>query len=186
MMKAFNKFLDNEFSLEEFEKWIYNTPKIEQIIGEENYQFLIAFNYDKKNAELEIQNFILSNLVSEEDFSNWKVNKILEESKIKIPTENLYSYAKHNPNFLAYRTLKFQQFWTKKKIEINWTNKVSKFKRGNEIFLNLGTFADSYIYILVNNKNEIWFENDIGGKQYFGGKSIKDALTKLLIRMYHE
>lgn len=186
MFQEFYKFLDNEISLKHLEEWIYANPQLESLIGEDNYQFLIEFNYNRKASILEIQDFILKKLTNENEFANWKVNKLLKGINGDLPTENLFARIKANPSFYLGRDLKFNQYWNKQKVEILWANPILEHRKGGEVFLYLGTFENSYVHILVNEENEIWFENDIGGIQYFGGKDISEALTKLIIKEYHE
>jgi len=62
MKDIFNKFLDNEINLSELEEIIYKNTLLINDIGEDNYQYFLEFNYKKKYAEIEIQNFILRNM----------------------------------------------------------------------------------------------------------------------------
>ncbi len=187
--QKFHKFLDNEINISQFEEWIYKNVDLENIIGEDNYQMILEFNYKKKSAEIEIKNYILNNLTSERKFADWKVNKLLELNKIEFPNENLFSYAKQNPNFLKDKELRFNQYWTKKKIEIFWTDNISQFVRhtseidkDNEKYLYLGTYEDSYIHLVVNRKNEIWVSYDIIDKEDFLASNMKEAIGKLFIQ----
>lgn len=189
VVQKFHKFLNNEINLSQLEEWIYKTAELEKIIGEDKYQSLLEFNYNKKSAKIEIQNFIFSNLISEKEFSDWKVNELLESNKIEFPNESLFSYAKQNPEFLKGKELRFKQYWTKKEIEILWTDKVSQFVRhtseidkDEEKYLYLGTYENSYIHLVVNRKNEIWIAYDVIDKEDFLANNIKDAIGKLFIQ----
>ena len=73
MIDQFFKYLDNEISLNQFEEWIYNNPKIENIIGENNYNDLININFNSKNSDIDIQNFILSHIANEHFFCKLEI-----------------------------------------------------------------------------------------------------------------
>jgi len=183
--QLFYKFLDNEINLKELEEWIYENPDLESLIEEDYYQFLIEFNYNKKSSKVEIQDFILNHLMSEKEFADWKVNKLLIEMEGDLLVDNLFDWIKRNPSFYLGKDLRFNQYWTKKKVEIFWSNPISEYIKDGVLFLHLGTFENSYVHFLVNEENEIWFENDIGGLQYFGGKNINEALKKLFVKDYY-
>jgi len=191
VVKEFHKFLNNDINISQFEEWVYKKSELENIVGEDKYQMLIEFNYNKKSAEIDIQNFIFKNILTKEEFAEWKINKLLKSIKIEIPNENLYFYAKQNPYFLGGKELRFNNFWNKDEVEIFWTNKVSQFvrhtsekRRDNEKYLYLGTYEKSYIHLVVNQEGEIWLAYDVVNKEDFWAKNLKEALTKLFIREY--
>ena len=186
MKQEFYKFLDNEINLSELEEMIYIDTMLENDIGLDNYQYLLEFNYKKKHADIEIQEFILRNIINMTGFGLWKANKIIELDKLNFPTENLFAYAKQNPNFLKGKKTKFKQFRTEKKIEIFWTDKIYQFVRhvwemskDKENYLYLGTYEDSYIHLVVNKENEIWLAYDIINKEEYWAKNIEEAIMKL-------
>ncbi len=181
IVQEFHKFLDNEINLSQFEEWIYKNTELENIISKDDYQFFLEFNYNKKSAEVDIQNFIFKNLLSEKEFSHWKVNKLLESIKVEFPTNNLFSYAKQNPHFLGGKELRFKNYWNKRKVEIFWASKISTF---NEKSLYLGTYENSYVHLIVNRNDEIWLAYDIVNKQDFWAENLKEAIAKLFIRKY--
>jgi hypothetical protein len=44
------KVLNDEVNIKDFEKWVYETKELEQILSEENYCELISFNYNQYSA----------------------------------------------------------------------------------------------------------------------------------------
>lgn len=192
MIDIFHKLIDNEISLSEFEEMIYKNSQLENEIGEDNYLFFLQFNYKKENAEIEIREFIVKHIVKENDFGNWKFNRLLELDGIYFPNENLFGYAKQNPDFLNGKKTEFRQFWDDKKIEIFWTNRVSQFVRhiseiakNNEKYLYLGTYENSYIHLVVNQNDEIYLAYDVINEEVFFAKNIKEAIIKLILDKEH-
>ncbi len=188
MIDIFNKFLDNEINLSELEEMVYKNTPLENKIGESNYQYFLEFNYSRKYAEIEIKDFILKHITTKNDFGVWKLNRILESNGIYFPAENLFEYAKQNPEFLNGKKTEFKQLRTDKKIEILWTNKVSQFVRhvseitkDNEKYLYLGTYEDGYVHLVVNRKSEIYLAYDVINKEEFWAKNIEDAIVKLIL-----
>ena len=188
MIDIFHKFIDNEINLSEFEEMIYQNSLLENEIGEDNYLYFLEFNYKKKHAEIEIQDFILKHISTKNDFGNWKLNRILESNDIYFPAENLFEYAKQNPEFLKGKKTEFKQLSADKKIQILWTDKVSQFVRHaseitkeNEKYLYLGTYEDSYIHLVVNKKDEIYVAYDVINKEDFWAKNIEEAIIKLIL-----
>ena len=100
---------------------------MEKKIGEDNYQFLLEFNYKANHADIEIENFILQNIISQKEFVNWKIEKVLNSAGIKFPEDELFIYAKHNPAFLKGKVSKFREFKRDNEIEIVWTARSSKY-----------------------------------------------------------
>lgn len=191
VVQEFHKFLNNEINLSQFEKWIYKESELENIVGEDNYQILLEFNYNKKSAEVDVQNFIFKNLITENEFSLWKTDKLLESIKVDIPNTNIFQYAKQNPYFLGGKELRFNNYWNKAEVEIFWTDKVSQFvrlisgrRKDNEKYLYLGTYEKSYIHLVANQEGEIWLAYDIVDEEDFWAKNLKDAIAKLFIRKY--
>ncbi len=54
MNPVFLKYLGNELNLNKLEEIVYQNPELEHQVGDENYQYLIAFNYEKEKASLEM------------------------------------------------------------------------------------------------------------------------------------
>jgi len=188
MIEIFNKFLDNGINLSELEEMIYKNTQLENVIGKDNYQYFLEFNYNKMYAEIEIQDFIIKHISTGNDFGRWKLNRILESNDIYFPVENLFEYAKQNPEFLNGKKTEFKQLRADKKIEIFWTDKVSQFVRHaseitkeNEKYLYLGTYEDSYIHLVVNKNDEIYLAYDVINKEDFWAKNIEEALIKLIL-----
>lgn len=192
-LEGFHRFLDNTINLSEFEEWIYNNAELEHLIGEENYQLFLEFNYHKKLAEADIQNLIFRNILTEKEFSTWKVNALLESIDVEFPADNLFSYAKQNRGFLGGKVLGFKHYWDKEEIEIFWASKVSwylghypKKNQDNKEFLYLGTYDRSYQHLLLNKESEIWLANDIVPGEDFFANSLREAIAKLFILRYGE
>ncbi len=133
-----------------------------------------------------MQNFLFNYVINYEEFANWYISKLINQSQINFPSENLFLYAKEHPKFLSKKTLQCKHYWTKKDFEIMWFDKITEIKKGNEIFLCLGSFENDYIGITVNKKNEIWFTTFIDEKFYFGGINMNKAIAKLLFKKYYE
>ncbi len=191
VVQEFLKFLNNEISLSQLEEWIYKQVELENITGEDYYQSLLEFNYNKKYAEVEIQNFIFNNLITEKEFSLWKANKLFESIEVDFPDTNIYLHAKQNPRFLKGKELRFKNYWYKTEVEIFWTDKISQFvrhvserRKDNEKYLYLGTYEKSYIHLVVNQKGEIWLAYDITDEEDFWAKDLKEAVAKLFIRKH--
>lgn len=188
MIQEFFKYLDKETNVHELEQWIYKQTELEKKIGKENYQFLLEFNYKKKYAQIEIQDFILKNIISEKEYAKWKMEKLLSSANIEFPKDNLYSYVKQNPNLLEGKTLTFAQFRSEKEMEIKFAEEISQFVRhvselqkGNEKYLYLGTYENSYIHLVVNKKNEIWLAYDVINKEDYFAPNIHEAILKLIL-----
>ena len=191
VVQEFHKFLNNELNLSQFEEWIYKKAELENIVGEDNYQSLLEFNYNKKSAVVDIQNFIFNNLITEKEFSLWKANKLFESIKVDFPNANIYQYAKQNPYFLKGKELKFNNYWNKDEVEIFWAGKVSQFvrhsserRKDHEKYLYLGTYEKSYIHLVANQGGEIWLAYDIVDNKDFWAKDLKEAVAELFIRKY--
>lgn len=188
MKETFFKYLDGQFKINEFEKWVYHESGLETSIGKENYLQLIEFNFKQKDSQLELQRFILANIINKNEFFNWKVEYILKSADISFPKDNLYLYAKSNSNFLKNKTLSFNQFKTNKLVELVFTKEITQFinhtdrlNNTHEEFLYLGSYQDSYIHLIVNQKNEIWIVYDITDKKEYFALNIFEAIKKLML-----
>tara|TARA_B100000795_G_C22548003_1_gene341388 strand:- start:54 stop:623 length:570 start_codon:yes stop_codon:yes gene_type:complete len=187
MTQELYKYLDKKISLTQLEEFIYKSPKIESEIGENNYQTLLEFNFNKKNADLEIQNFLLREVVQENEFSNWKVNLLLQSLELEN-NPNIFNLITKQPNLLRNKKLLFNQFGTNIKVEIIWKNEISQYHRHiselkNEVkFLHLGTYDNSYIHLLINKDNEIWVGYDIINKEEYYAENLFEAIKKLLLQ----
>ena len=187
MTQELYKFLDKQISLSGLESFVYKSPALETHIGEDNYQALLEFNYNKKNADLELQNLLIREIIQENEFANWKVNLLLNSLELGI-NSNLFSAATNNSNILKDNNLSFYQFTQNNKIEIEWLSNIHQFHRHNsklknEVkFLHLGTYDNSYIHLLVNKDNEIWIGYDIINKEEFFAKNLFEALKRLLVK----
>lgn len=189
-MQELFQFLDDEIKLSELEGLIYNKPELEKVIGEENYLYLLGVNYKSKYARIEIQDYILKNIITEKEYAEWKINDLLESNKINFPTGNLFEYAKQNPTFLGGKTFEFKQLGTQKKIRIDWNERISQFVRhvselstGNEKYLFLGTYEDSYIHMVVNRDGMIYMAYDVINQEDFLANNFQEAIMKLILNL---
>ena len=188
MIQEFFKYLNNEIEITELEQWIYKETELGEKIGEGDYQFLLEFDYKKKYAQIELQTFLFENVLSEKEFARWKIGNVLDSVSIEFPKDDLYLYAKQNPRFLEGKVSRFMQLRTKKEVEITWAQDISQFVRhfsdlqkGNEKYLYLGTYEDSYINLVVNKANEIWLVYDVIDKEDYFAPNINEALMKLIL-----
>ena len=187
MTQELYKFLDKQISLSDLESFVYKSTALETHIGEDNYQALLDVNYNKKNADLELQNLLIREIIQENEFANWKVNLLLNSLELGI-NSNLFSAATNNSNILKDNNLSFYQFTQNNKIEIECLSNIHQFHRHNsklknEVkFLHLGTYDNSYIHLLVNKDNEIWIGYDIINKEEFFAKNLFEALKRLLVK----
>ena len=184
----FFKFIENEIGILELEQWVYQCSELEKKIGEDNYQFLLEYNYKANYADIEIKNFILQNIISQKEFVSWKVEKVLNSTGIKFPEDELFIYAKHNPEFLKGKVSKFREFKRDKEIEIIWAQEIKRFlfhtselKKRYQEFLHIGTYEDSYINLIVNEKDEIWLAYDVVDKKEYFASNIIEAIEKLIM-----
>ncbi|PXY03145.1 hypothetical protein DF185_03405 [Marinifilum breve] len=187
ILEEVNNFLDDKLELLQFEEWIYKTIELEKVIGQENYYFLLSFDYSPNDAHYKLKSYLLTDVTNEIEFAHWKVSRLLAEIDLNTSIKDLFSYCLENPNFLKGRKMKFKQLWSEKEIVINWTNEIKRFSWHNlennvEVeFLDLGEYEDRYIYLVLNKKNEIWKAFDIVDKQEYFAKSLKEAFVKLIL-----
>jgi hypothetical protein len=186
-LEEVNKFLDGKLNLLKFEDWVYKTSELENLIGQEGYDFLIGFNYTQEDAHYELKKYLLSNVTNEIEFADWKVSELLTEIDVNKSNEDLFSYFLENPTILEGKKTEFTQLWTSNEISINWTNEVKQFVRHTSEYkkepdyLDLGEFNNGYIYLILNRKNEVWVAYDIIDKQEYFAKSLAKAITRLIL-----
>jgi len=188
MEEVLFKYLDNQIETKELEKWVYEESSLEAKVGEENYLNLISFDYNQDDSQHELQKLILENIINENEFVRWKIDYILASAEISLPKNSLFLHAKSQPKFLKGKTLAFRQFKTNKTIEFVFAEEVSQFVRHiseldpvNEEFLYLGTYNNSYIHLIVNQKDEVWIAYDVIDKQEYFALNISEAIGKLVI-----
>ncbi|WP_405604160.1 barstar family protein [Polaribacter sp. Asnod1-A03] len=70
----FYQFLNNDISLELFESWVYENKELENVISEENYIDLLAFNFKSR----EIKNFIKSIIKKHFDWKEFEKYRTIE------------------------------------------------------------------------------------------------------------
>ncbi len=179
-MEDFFKYLDNEIALKALETYVYQSPDLENNLTEEQYQYLIAFDYNQRNAAVDIQNYLFDQIVPIDDLKKWKVDKLLQLNDIEFPEQNLFTYAQIRPNFLLGKSIKANHYWTKEPIEIYWLDTFIESKKDNKAYLYLGSFKGDYVDIKVNEANEIWLYTNIDGQYYFSSNSIKTTIAQIL------
>ncbi|MGY5353619.1 barstar family protein [Wenyingzhuangia sp. IMCC45467] len=70
----FYQFLNNDISLELFESWVYENKELENVISEENYIDLLAFNFKSR----EIKSFIKSIIQKHFDWKEFEKYRTIE------------------------------------------------------------------------------------------------------------
>ena len=187
MTQVLFKYLDKQIPISELEEFIYKTPEIENEIGEDNYQYLLEFNFNKKNADLEIHNLILREVVSKTDYINWKVNQLTNSLGLGNNV-NIFDLVTENPTLLSGKKLSFNQFESNVIVQIIWTSEISQFIRHTSdfkkepTFLHIGSYDNSYIHLLVNKDNEIWIGYDIINKEEYFAPNLSEAIKKLFLQ----
>lgn len=186
LLEDFFTFLDRRINLSTFEDWIYKSVNLEEVIGEDYYQFLLEFNYRKRGAEIEVKEFVINNITGRDEFINWKIDALMKENDIQLPEKDLFLYAKQNPTFLKGKQFTFQSYRPGFSAEIFWIDKVYRMRNARSIFgkykenyLHLGSFDDYYIHLEVNPKNEIWISYDVITHREYFAIGIKEAIKKI-------
>ena len=70
------QFINSEIPLEEFEAWVYQTSKLEEILGPDTYLDLIDFNFRSKDALYQVKQKLLAK-IGVEQFEIWYMHKQL-------------------------------------------------------------------------------------------------------------
>ncbi|WP_418637862.1 barstar family protein [Winogradskyella sp.] len=76
----FYQFLNDDLTLESFEKWIYENKELENIIPEDHYNDLLAFNFKSR----EVKNYIKSVIKKHFDwkeYEKWRTIELLKKIK---------------------------------------------------------------------------------------------------------
>jgi hypothetical protein len=74
----FYKFLDSQLTIEEIESWIYESPFLEEFLGNDHYIDLISYNFKNKCARDYIQS-IVTKFLSLTEYENWRTVNLLTE-----------------------------------------------------------------------------------------------------------
>ena len=76
---AIYKYLNGELTLSQFEEFVYAEKSLEEELDEDNYMYLISFNYKDKNATDSLKEFIYDRLVCEAEFETWRLSSLLNQ-----------------------------------------------------------------------------------------------------------
>lgn len=74
----FYLFLNGEISIENFEQWVYANNELEKQLKPQDYLDLLSFNFKQQDATYELKK-LLENHISQLDFDNWNIRKLLNE-----------------------------------------------------------------------------------------------------------
>ena len=84
--EIFFKTIKGDISLDDFERWVYDSTNLETILNSDDYLDMISLDYKKSGAKYELCN-ILKRLVDIGEFETYKMLELLNEAKQK--TERL-------------------------------------------------------------------------------------------------
>ncbi len=89
----FFKFLNNEESIDDFEKWSYETKILEEILGKEDYLDLISLDFLRSGAKYEIVKIIEKHIDTSE-YELWKLKNMLTDfiNREKDPQNLLFEF----------------------------------------------------------------------------------------------
>ncbi len=73
---TFYRFLADELSISDLEKWIYSTAELEEFLGASQYLELISFNFQPRAANYELSKLIYQ-FISKAAFDNWQIKRLL-------------------------------------------------------------------------------------------------------------
>ncbi|MBD3362703.1 hypothetical protein GF362_03220 [Candidatus Dojkabacteria bacterium] len=76
----FNKLINSDISIKDFEEWIYTDKTIEKIIGKDNYVTLVSMNYTKSDSKEKVQKYLVELFESLEPelYDKYRVYNILK------------------------------------------------------------------------------------------------------------
>ena len=111
----FYKFLNDEKSIPDLEKFIYSQAELEKQLGNEVYFELITLNFNDKYDKIKLPDLIKSKIIEEGEFETWKLKNLLNEflsqpkniDKLLVKFYNLYcgEYQENKPRKYEYRFL---------------------------------------------------------------------------------
>ena len=70
----FLAYVDGELSPAEFERWVYDTPELESVLGKENYLKILSYDFHQKGGNSSIK-AILKQYI---DYGNYETQHILQ------------------------------------------------------------------------------------------------------------
>lgn len=80
IQEKFLAYLDGELSPAEFEKWIYDTPELEAVLGEENYLKILSYDFHQEGGKSSIK-AILKQYIDYGKYETQFILKLVEEIK---------------------------------------------------------------------------------------------------------
>ena len=78
--ERFFKTIKGDISLDDFERWVYDSENLEGILDSNDYLDIISLDYKKSGAKYELYN-ILKRLVDIGEFETYKMLGLLNEAK---------------------------------------------------------------------------------------------------------
>ncbi len=75
----FYLFLNDEFSIEDFEQWVYSTTELEKQLKPQDYLNLLSFNFKQQDATYELKKLLLEKHTNQLDFDNWNIRRLLND-----------------------------------------------------------------------------------------------------------
>ncbi len=73
----FFRVLNKEISIQDFEKWVYETEELEQVLSSDNYLDLIAFNYYQNRVFDALYNLLIE-LINFPKFETYRIIYLLD------------------------------------------------------------------------------------------------------------
>ena len=70
------QFLNDEIPLADFEKWVYQTPELEEILGSDSYFDLISFNFHGKDALYQVKQMFMER-IGIGRYEAWRIRQLL-------------------------------------------------------------------------------------------------------------
>jgi hypothetical protein len=91
--QKFFKFLNDEESIADFEKWSYETNILEEILGKEEYLDLVSVDFSRSNAKSEIVK-IINKYIDTGEYELWKLKNVLTNfiNRNKDPQNLLFEF----------------------------------------------------------------------------------------------
>ena len=105
MEVPFFRFLAGELSVEEFERWVYATPQLENYLGAPAYLEMISFNFRQPAADYELSKLIYKSIPPARFHQaqiKWLLSNLLDGSRDAVVVfENLYELYNKGYHFLG-------------------------------------------------------------------------------------
>jgi hypothetical protein len=80
--ERFFKTIKGDISLDDFERWVYDSKNLETILDSDDYLDIISLDYKKSGAKYELYN-ILKRLIDIGEFETYKILELLNQAKQK-------------------------------------------------------------------------------------------------------